>query len=191
MCTPSRSSAPVGCRYRILGSSGVTMRPVRIVTLGIACVVSAAACASAGRSPSPVRCVPSELDQAWLAGGAVFRACEVDRPARFLNPAVNIDFQPPLPPLVQSCFAALINVVVDTDGTPEAATARIARTNAPVFARAVLASVPDWRFQPALKNGVAVRQVVSVNRAVSVSVVITGHPGAVPMPPPHSTTCSP
>jgi hypothetical protein len=131
--------------------------------------------------------MPSELDPAWLVGGPVFRACEVDKSARLQNPNVLIDFRP-APPLSQSCFAVLLNLVVDSSGMPETATARIARTNAPEFAEAVLASLPQWRFWPALKNGVPVRQIVSIGRAMTVSIRT---PGATPTGPPHATPCRP
>lgn len=135
------------------------------VLLFAAWITVAAACGKPGRSPSPVSCVPTHLDSAWLAAGRVYRDCEVDRPARLLNPTVPTNYLPPAN-VIQRCLTALVYVVVDTTGAPELSTARIARTNAPEFARALLRIAQSWLFQPALKRGVPVRQVVAVGRSL-------------------------
>jgi hypothetical protein len=127
--------------------------------------MAAASCGKPGQSPSPVTCVPTRLDSAWLVAGTVYRDCDVDRPARLLNPTVPTNYLPPAD-VIQRCLTALIYVVVDTHGTPELSTARIARTNAPEFARALLRTAQSWLFQPALKRGVPVRQVVAVGRSL-------------------------
>jgi hypothetical protein len=127
--------------------------------------MTAASCGKPGQSPSPVTCVPTRLDSAWLVAGTVYRDCDVDRPARLLNPTVPTNYLPPAD-VIQRCLTALIYVVVDTHGTPELSTARIARTNAPEFARALLRTAQSWLFQPALKRGVPVRQVVAVGRSL-------------------------
>jgi hypothetical protein len=141
------------------------MRILCPMSLCAAWMTVAASCGKPGQSPSPVTCVPTRLDSAWLAAGTVYRDCDVDRPARLLNPTVPTNYLPPAD-VIQRCLTALIYVVVDTHGTPELSTARIARTNAPEFARALLRTAQSWLFQPALKRGVPVRQVVAVGRSL-------------------------
>ena len=134
---------------------------VLLIALGIA----AHACSKPGQGPSPARCEPKQLDAAWRAAGPVYRECEVDRPARLLNPTVPTDYLPPAN-VIQRCLTALIYVVVDTSGSPELSTVRVARTNAPEFARALMRRAPSWLFEPARKGAIAVRQVAAVGRSL-------------------------
>lgn len=75
------------------------------------------ACASAGRGPRSAACTQPELDSLWFAAGPVYRACEVDVPARHENPyGVRIMFEPFG---AQSCYDAQVRFVVDTSGATE------------------------------------------------------------------------
>ena len=65
----------------------------------------------------------------------------------------------------------MLRFVVDTNGVPEQATARIVRSNDAAFGQAVLNSLSRWRYQPATRGGVRVRQVVQEGRAFAAQVV--------------------
>ena len=138
----------------------------------VAGITAAYACGKPAQGPSPVRCEPKQLDSVWLAAGPVYRECEVDRPARLLNPTVPSEYLPP-ENVIQRCLTAVIYVVVDTSGSPELNTARIARTNAPEFGRALLRRAQSWLFEPARKSGVAVRQVAAVGRAIIIADAVS------------------
>jgi hypothetical protein len=53
----------------------------------------------------------------------------------------------------------------------EPQTARIVETNSSEFAAAVLASLPNWKYEPARKDGLSVRQIVPERRIAAVTVV--------------------
>jgi hypothetical protein len=137
-----------------------------------------------GLPRGPVRRPASspQLTAWYLARGPVYRDCAVDRRARLLTTNGRPQFQPPTPPLAgTACYSAQIEVVVDSAGVPELETVRVVRANDPAFADAVLASLPRWRYQPALKSGVAVRQVVRETQTIAVEVVLV-RAGETPRP---------
>jgi hypothetical protein len=127
-----------------------------------------AACASANSTTSSKasddsRCQLSRADSAYLKGGPVYRDCAVDQPAKALRSDVMPNFTPSsLPTRVNNtkCFTAELEFVVDERGIPDAETARIVSTSDPGFAKAWLDVVPNLRFQPAVKDGSPVRQIV-------------------------------
>lgn len=118
------------------------------------------ACAPVSSRPGLAACALSPADSVHLAGGPVYR-----------DP----------PPGGKACYTTRIEFVVDTAGRPEPATTRVMRTNNPAFSDAVVATLPTWRYQPARKNGVAVRQIVREERSMAVEVVVV-RPGDVPRP---------
>jgi len=132
----------------------------------------AVACASAtgGRRAT---CDLSPSDSVLAQGRPVFRDCNVDRPARFLN---NAGARPNLPSSAASmrsaCYSADLEFVVDSTGRPETATARLVRTNNQDFAQAVLETIGVWRYEPALRDGTPVRQIVTTHQAASMMVVV-------------------
>lgn len=150
--------------------------------LGVVCMVGVA-CATAGRG----RAAPCELaasDAVFARGSAVFRDCSVDRPARFLsNGGMRPDFSPS--PMRSGCYSADLTFVVDSTGHPEIQTARVARTTDTRFAEAELQTLGAWKYEPAIRDGRPVRQIVTAHQALVTAVV------AVPRgSPPPSTSPS-
>ncbi len=140
----------------------------------VAVAFAAAACSAATRGPRAQDCAPETLDPSWTASGQVYRACEVDRTARWDNPDVRPDYVPS-----RACETAVLQFVVDTSGSPEPGTVRVVRANSPQLAQALIATMARWRFRPALKGGAPVRQVVEQPMAATLSRVMTG----IPRPP--------
>lgn len=91
-----------------------------------------------------------------------------------------MDFNPRPP--IKECYNAVIAVVVDERGSAVPATARIIRTNDTEFAQAFLSTVPAWRFTPAQKNGMPVKQVVELGQAAMTRVVRSDRPMNAPPP---------
>lgn len=137
-------------------------------------LLGALACASGGSGTPATRCAPQPADTVYRAGAPVFRDCAVDRTARLLNPGVRISWQPAASPQSPGtrCYEAVVEFVVDTTGKPEREAARIIRQNEPGFAKAVMAALPDWRYQPAQIGGQPVRQIVR-ERRTQATVVAT------------------
>ena len=150
--------------------------------VALAMTIGCAACAGATSRAGQARCVLTHADSAYLASAPVYRDCAVDRRARLLTTAVRPEFSPSSRPAGgTACYSAQIEFVVDSAGVPELATARVVRTNNPSFADAVLATVPGWRYLPALKNGIPVRQIVRENQSMAVQVMQV-RAGDVPRP---------
>ena len=150
----------------------------------------AAACASRPRGRSAAAaCDLSPSDSAFALGRPLFRDCGVDREARFLNNGgARSDFRPT--ELRSTCYFADVAFVVDSTGRPEASTARIVRTNDRGFAESVLRLVALWRYEPAMLNGMRVRQIVTRHEAAA--TVVTVRPAGAPpptSPPPNLPRC--
>lgn len=151
-------------------------------TFALACLWAGvlAACSSGGGSRgSAADCGLAPADSVFLAEGPVYRGCHVDRQARLLNPNVAIDFRPSRTPQPNSgslCFRTDLEFVVGPDGRAEAAGARVVQSTDAEYTRAVLASLPAWRYEPALRNGSPVRQIVRERRAVSIAMHRSGPP---------------
>jgi hypothetical protein len=156
-----------------------------LVVIGLyvlGCTISA--CASSGSS-SATDCLPTQTDSVYLSGGPVYRDCAVDRKARLLESSVHVNYQPTIrqPAGSVQCYYAEIHLVADASGRPELETARLGRTNEPNWGQAVLASVQNWRFEPALKNGEPVRQIVLERRVTALAVTVV-RAGEARRPPP-------
>ena len=148
----------------------------------LALIIASAACAAGASHARQASCALAPADSTYLVRGPVYRDCAVDRRARLLTTDVRLEFEPPGPPAEgTACYRAQIEFVVDSAGVPESETANIVRTNDPAFANAVLATLPRWRYQPARKNGVAVRQVVRENQSMAIQVVRV-RAGDIPRP---------
>ena len=117
-----------------------------------------AACASGGGAADASQsCRLRSSDTVFTRGGPVYRACGVERPAQRIS-----DVAPAVArPNPRECYSAQIEFVVGPDGVPEAGTARTLKSSSTEFAHAVLATLPRWRYEPALLNGVPVRQIVT------------------------------
>lgn len=166
----------------------MTSKPMslRLVVTVICMVV--AACASATRGPRTA-CDLGASDSVFARGRPVFRDCSVDRAARFLNNGgARPDFHPTTPR--SACYSADLAFVVDSTGKPEASTAQVVHANDNAFGESVLATVFSWRYQPAIRNGVPVRQIVTTHQTVATSVVIVPKGSAPPSgPPPNAPRC--
>lgn len=129
-------------------------------------------CAGATARARRTSCALAPADSTYLATGPVYRDCAVDQRARPRGPGVRPEFRPSSPPLGgTACYSAELEFVVDTTGAPELETARVVRTNDATFGDAVLATLLNWRYDPARKDGIAVRQIVREKRSMAVQVV--------------------
>lgn len=144
----------------------------------------AAACASAG-GPRLANCDAEPGDSVFAAGGPVYHDCAVDRKATLSN-RPTIDFRPAT--VGNACFSADLQFVVGANGRPETATARVIRSTNQAFADAVLQSLGSWRYDPAVRNGEPVREIVTEHRTAAVAVVIVKQ-GDVPRPPDRAPQC--
>lgn len=129
------------------------------------------ACASAGGGAAGHKsaCGLRASDSAFAATGPVFRDCAVDTKAQALSSSSGIDFQPRRGG--PTCYSAEVEFVVNATGYPESNTAHVVRANDQGFADAVLAAVRTWRYQPAMKDGKPVRQIVDERRMAQTAVV--------------------
>jgi hypothetical protein len=111
--------------------------------------------ANSSRTPGP--CDLLSGDSSFAQRGPVYLACAVDRPATLMGARPTLAW--PLGP--DQCVSAEVRFVVDTAGAPEPALVQITRTNDPSFARAYARSIASRRYEPALRGGTAVRQIVT------------------------------
>lgn len=78
-----------------------------------------------------------------------------------------------------ACYSADLLFVVDSAGRPESSTVQVVRTTDRAFADAVVETVPLWRYEPAIRSGVRVRQIVTTHQAIA-SVVVAVPAGSPP-----------
>lgn len=174
------------------------MRASRLSFLAL--IAFAAACASGGSSSgsgpgqagAPRRSssrddpnCPSQIDSAYLRRGPVYRGCDLKDRARLRETAVRPDYQPSRG---EGCLNAEFEFVVGRDGTPEAETARLVRTNNSRFAESLRQLIPTLRYAPAKRDGDPVRQIVRWNYTI-VAVATTSRSGGTPPLTPRSARC--
>jgi hypothetical protein len=75
-----------------------------------------------------------------------------------------------------TCYAALIDVVVDEQGAPIMNSARVVRATTPDYAAAVKRQIETSRFKAAMKDGAPVRQVFRYGKSVQVGRTQVGAP---------------
>ena len=138
-------------------------------------------CGCAAQTAARPTCAPVP-DEFSLVGQTVYRDCGVDRKARPPGIAPRLNYTPSAG---QTCGRAAIDVVVDTTGHPVRETARVAQATDPLLAVALLNSLDDMRYEPALKDGRSVPQLVRVERAFVVRMVAVpaGTPPSSVRPP--------
>ncbi len=131
-----------------------------------ALVVIGAACATAGRSPTPAgeTCPLTASDSAFTAKGPLYRECAVDREARLIGKALEPDFDRSR---LRTCVSVDLEFVVGVDGAPEIETVRAVKSTNSDFAVAVIKTLEKWKYEPALIAGAPVRQIVTVRREAS------------------------
>lgn len=149
------------------------------IYLGILVALTASCTASAPRTG---RCapVPQEL---WVGGLPVYRECSVDRAARPTG-SNRVQFSPS----GQACLRAIVDVVVDAEGRVIPATAQTVRSTDPGFLQALLTSLDGRRYEPAVREGRPVAQLVRIDAAMETRAVVT--PLGAPQPsPPRRPSC--
>ena len=154
-----------------------------MTTIVIASVI-VGACAGAPPRTAAERaasCPLTHTDSAFIGGGPLYRDCAVDTKAKLI---VTSGRRPDFTPQRNgpNCYAADIEVVVDTLGRPEVETAHVIRATDRTFADAVMSSVASWRFEAAMLNHRPVRQIFLKGEKMGVSVVVVPA-GSGPPPP--------
>ena len=114
------------------------------------------------------KCQLSKADSAYVADKPLYRDCAVDQKAQLIGLAPNPDLREM--PQRPGTYRVVIQFVVDTLGTPESGTVHVTRTTSNEFAEAVLATIPRLHYRPAHKDGVAVRQIVTIDREVRAAI---------------------
>lgn len=152
----------------------------------------AAACASGGGGSTGTGtrsgCRPEPRDTIFRSSGVVFRDCAVDRPARALasNPKPNFTPNTNGGP---TCYTAEFEFVVDQHGRPEPETIQPRRSTDPAFSTSIAETIPSLVFEPAMKQGEPVKQIVNYKQSISIVKVVV--PAGAPMrpPTPRPTAC--
>lgn len=143
----------------------------------LALAVIAAACGGGPGPGAASSCLLSSADSAFLNAGPVFSVCGVDEKARLIQSSVREDFRPSGVPRslpATMCYSAEVRLVVDAQGRVEPETVRLVRATHPDYGQAVLAGARAWRFEPALREGIPVRQIVQEKRMAALRVVAVG-----------------
>jgi len=179
---------------RELATIALALSKQHIVVVGGAMLwlAFASGCASTGRRGTGDSCALRSRDSTYAVAGPVYRDCAVDRQAKQTNTDLRPDWRPSAAAPRNGCYFAELEFVVDAAGKPERGTASIVRTNDPTFADAWLATVPSWRFEPAVRGGTPVRQIVDSRKTVMTSVVVVPAGAPVPSRPTpnvHQPTC--
>ena len=164
------------------------------IAIGVTCLALTSGCggrasnATTALAPSAsvVREPCRPVDSSFALGAPVFRECGVDRQAKARGRQPRMDFNPRPP--IKECYNAVVAVVVDERGSPMPATAKIIRTNDTEFAQAFLNTIPTWRFTPAEKDGMPVKQLVELGEAAMVRTVRSDRPMNSP-PPMRQPSC--
>lgn len=162
----------------------LTEKTVRFTTLlMLAGTVSIAACAP--RTSRSLAC--DAIAEPAVNALPVYRDCGVDRAARPTGtmPRPEYTFA-----RGQSCVRAQIDVVIDTLGRPLRQTARVVKSTDPSFTDALLATFDRRRFEPALRGGRPVQQVVRINEAAATrTVVVPAGVSPTSVRPPRGPLC--
>lgn len=128
-----------------------------------------------GQSSSAERranCLLRSDDSVYLQGGDVYRDCAVDKQASVVTTNVHPDFRVTGP--AGACYTAEWKFVVGENGEPEAESERLVQASDDQFAEAVHAMLGQLRYQPAVRDGSAVRQIVTRRESAQVRTDFTG-----------------
>jgi hypothetical protein len=137
-------------------------------------VLATASCATA--------CVSPPRDSTYAATGPVYRDCAVDTKAKSVGTVPRPDFQPTS--TRNACYFAELEFVVDKGGRPEMNTATALHTNDRSFADTELATLPSWKYEPAMLAGTPVRQIVIERKTLAIVTVRVPAGSAPPTSPP-------
>ena len=146
----------------------------------LASLLLAAADAGAQAAADGGKCSVAEIDAARYGAGPVYRDCDVDRAAKLKKQSrPRADLPDDVP-----CAIAELEFAVDETGRPVEGTALVVETNLPALAEATARSLGEWRYEPAMKGGAAVRQAVRarVARSNEKRPFVVARPGERPPP---------
>jgi hypothetical protein len=152
-------------------------------TLLGAWVVAGCASGGAGTTAQSAPCDLRGRDSVFAAAGPVYRECAVDVAARFVAADQRPEFEPKMPPRSE-CLYVDLQFVVSPTGKAELSTARIERTNDDNYADGMKANLASWRYDPAMRGGQPVRQIVLEHRFVLLAVSVTRVPAGSTPPAP-------
>ena len=114
------------------------------------------ASAPAQSAVASANCAPIAIDSVRFGSAPVYAACQVQLPAklkRTSKPSVVF-------PNGVRCLVAELEFVVDETGTPVPATAVVLSATNATYGASVLQRLSQWRYAPAERAGVPVRQLV-------------------------------
>ncbi len=115
------------------------------------------ACAHPASAPAPRACQRYDVDPSWTSRAPVYQSCDVDVPAQIVS-ETRIDRRS----LGCEDYSATVRFVIDATGAPEPSTITAVEYTSAAFGDALVDAVRQWRFRPAQKGGMAVRQVTQV-----------------------------
>jgi hypothetical protein len=152
---------------------------IRTIIVAVATMI-VVACASAPRAANRgASCPLIQTDSAFLARGAVYRACAVDIAAKKIPVRSRLDFTPS----VGKCYAVEVEFVVDSLGKPERETARVIRSTDRTYEQAIMATIQDWRYAAAVLDHHPVRQIVYEKPTMTVMASVSPGPPPTALPP--------
>ncbi len=129
------------------------------VALALVCGVSPAL--KAQSSTKSRACEPSLVDSSRYTVSPLYRNCDVDVPAKLKHqPEPPYDFPPGV-----GCATTELTFVVDTTGKWIPGTQAVEFADDDEYAKVLIKSLSDWRYQPAILNGKPVAQLVYVKFA--------------------------
>ena len=157
---------------------------IALATIAGALLVSGCASTNGGRAvASSRRSAPCSLrseDSLYVVGGPLYRDCGVDRTAHLVTANVNPEFR--VTGIPRTCYHATVEFVVSALGAPEPGTVRVLTSNDDQFADAMRVMVNHLRYSPGMKDGQAVRQIVTEHRAAAVRTEVGQTPGSSSFP---------
>ena len=149
----------------------------QIVMVAVLSAIAVACAGKAAQTATTTECPPVPAE--FLTAGPVFRDCAVDRKAR--EPAVFPQLRMvDLPRRQSGCSKVVIEMVVDSTGSPVTQTAKVLQSNDTQFEQLVLSSIGALRYTPAMKDNQRVAQLVSHGRMIQWMVTTTSSTGGLP-----------
>jgi hypothetical protein len=152
-----------------------------------------AACSSATKTSSFDKCAALPSDSIYAGLKPAYRPCGLTSQATAITPRATPNYVPAPGARMPACTSVELEFVVGDDGVVEGKTVHVLRTTNTEYAEAVMAVVPSWRYQPAMKDGTPVRQIVNDKATLQTQVVVSqkGSPPPTRGTPPTRTptTC--
>jgi hypothetical protein len=108
--------------------------------------------------------------------GRAYTAKEVDRPARVFESSAQVISRARDMDIRGGSASVDFQFVVDSTGVPELATIRLIKSNDDKLAEIFRALIPQLRYEPAIKNGHPVRQILESGLEVTITTTSDGRP---------------